>query len=195
MDSLAPLTICGYLWIAWYVVWIAWAFQSKKTRQRESISSRLSYTFILGVAVWLLFFGQHLGGWWHRHIFPATAATGWAAVAIAALGFALTLWARFILGSNWSGNVTIKVGHELIRTGPYRFVRHPIYTGIIVAAAGTTLALDQTRGFVALVLLWLGLTVKRLKEEQFMRQTFGAQYLDYSRTTGAIFPTLLRRNS
>ena len=60
-----------------------------------------------------------------------TAVTGSVAVALTALGFALTLWARYILGSNWSGNVTIKVGHELIRSGPYRFVRHPIYTGII----------------------------------------------------------------
>ena len=190
----SPLTICGYLWIDWYAVWIAWAFQSKKTQQRESIASRMSYTFVLGAAVWLLFFGQRLGGWWHHPVFPATVFTGFAGVAITALGFALTLWARFILGSNWSGNVTIKVGHELIRTGPYRFVRHPIYTGIILAAAGTAIALDQPRGLVALPLLWLGLTLKRLKEEEFMRQTFGAQYVEYARTTGAIFPLLQRRD-
>jgi protein-S-isoprenylcysteine O-methyltransferase Ste14 len=117
----------------------------------------------------------------------------WCAVVLAALGFALTLWARYVLGSNWSGNVTIKVGHELIRTGPYSFVRHPIYSGIILAAAGTTIALDQTSGLIALALLWLGFNIKRLKEEQFMRQTFGAQYSEYSQTTGAIFPSLMRR--
>ena len=186
-------TICGYLWMVWYAVWTAWAFQSKKTQQRESIASRLSYTFILLVAVWLMFFTHQLGPWWHHSIFTATAVTGSVAVALTALGFALTLWARYILGSNWSGNVTIKVAHELIRSGPYSFVRHPIYTGIIVAAAGTAIALDQTRGLIALALLWLGFTIKRLKEENFMRQTFGEQYVEYSRTTGAIFPLLLRR--
>ena len=189
-----PLTICGYLWIVWYLIWIAWAFQSKKTRQRESFASRLSYTSPLMVAVWLLFFARRLGGWWHHPLFPATAFTGWAAVIITSLGFALTLWARFILGSNWSGNVTIKVAHELIRTGPYRFVRHPIYTGIILAAAGTAIALDQSRGLAALALLWFSFTIKRLKEEEFMRQTFGTQYIEYSQNTGAIFPTILRRN-
>jgi len=190
MDAFA---ICGYLWMVWYAVWIAWAFQSKKTQQRESLASRMSYTVILFAAVWLVFFAHRLGPWWHHSIFTATAVTGSVAVALTALGFALTLWARYILGSNWSGNVTIKVAHELIRTGPYRFVRHPIYTGIIVAAAGTAIALDQTRGLIALALLWLGFNIKRLKEEQFMRQTFGEQYAAYSESTGAIFPSLLRR--
>lgn len=188
-------SICGYLWIVWYALWIAWAFQSKKTRERESIGSRLSYTLILFAAVWIGFFGRRFSGWWDSDIFPAAAWAGWLGVAVTALGFAITFWARFILGSNWSGTVTIKVDHELIRTGPYQFVRHPIYSGIMVAAIGTVIAQDHWRGVVALVLLWLGFTVKRLKEEQFMRQTFGAQYIDYARTTGAIFPRLVRRGS
>ena len=194
MDALSPFAICGYLWIAWYAVWGVWAFQSKKTQQRESIASRISYTLFLLAGVWLFLLGRRLGGWWHRPIFPVSAFTGFAGVATAVLGFALTLWARYILGRNWSSNVTIKVGHELIRSGPYRLVRHPIYSGIILAAAGTAIALDQTRGLVALALLWLGFTVKRMKEEEFMRQTFGAQYDDYARSTGAIFPALIRRN-
>jgi protein-S-isoprenylcysteine O-methyltransferase Ste14 len=193
MAASNPLAICGYLWLAWYIVWIVWAFQSKKTQQRESFGSRMSYTVLFGAAIWLLLFGRRLGPWWHRPLFPTTAFTGWLAVALTALGVALTLWARFILGSNWSANVTIKVAHELIRTGPYRFVRHPIYTGVILAAVGTAIALDQWRGVIAVLLLWVSFTIKRLKEEQFMRQTFGDQYIEYSRNTGAIFPALVRR--
>lgn len=190
-----PISICGYLWLAWYLVWLLWAFQSKKTQHRESFASRMSYSVILGLAVWILFFAKDLRGWWHHDVFPASASSGWAGVAITALGFCLTLWARAILGGNWSGNVTVKVAHELVRTGPYRFVRHPIYTGLIAAMAGTALALDQWRGVIAVLLLWVSFTVKRLKEEQFMRQTFGEQYVEYSRTTGAIFPSLPHRNS
>jgi protein-S-isoprenylcysteine O-methyltransferase Ste14 len=186
--------ICGYLWLVWWLAWLVWAFQSKKTRQRESIASRLTYTFIAWLAMYTLLSARGLGSWLRLDVLPYHAWMGWLGVAITALGFVLTLWARFTLGSNWSGTVTIKVDHELIRTGPYRYVRHPIYTGIIIALAGTALARNQWRGVVAVLLLWIAFTIKRLKEEQFMRQTFGAQYTDYAHTTGAIFPLLLRRN-
>jgi len=187
--------ICGYIWTAWWLVWIAWAFQSKKTQQRESIASRVTYTFIAWLAMYLLLSARGLGSWLRMDVSPYRAWMGSLGIAITALGFALTLWARYTLGANWSGIVTIKVDHELVRTGPYRYVRHPIYTRIIIALVGTALARDQWRGILAILLLWLAFTIKRLKEEQFMRQTFGDQYTAYSRTTGAIFPALLRRNS
>jgi len=189
------ITICGYMWMAWVAVWLVWALQSKQTQQHEGIGSRMSYTVFAWASMYLMFFDKHLGGWWPNEILPFRPWMGWAAVAIAALGFAITFWARFTLGSNWSAAVTIKVAHELIRTGPYRWVRHPIYTGAIVAMAGTALAREQWKGVAAVMLLWLSFSIKRLKEEQFMRQIFGAQYIEYSRTTGAIFPMLLRRNS
>jgi protein-S-isoprenylcysteine O-methyltransferase Ste14 len=189
-----PWSICGYLWAAWYVVWIAWAFQSKKTREHEGLASRMSYTPILLLAVWLAC-THRLGGWWSASILPAGLWLDWFGIALVLAGFALTFWARAVLGGNWSGSVTIKVEHELIRTGPYRWVRHPIYTGILTAVAGNALVLNEWRGIISLFLIWIGLTIKRRKEEQFMRQTFGAQYDDYAHRTGAIFPTVLRRHS
>jgi protein-S-isoprenylcysteine O-methyltransferase Ste14 len=172
-----------------------WAFQSKTTKQAETLGSRFSYTLIVWAAGYLVLSRRFIAAFLHHHLFPPQPWIGWLGVAITIVGFAITLWARFTLGSNWSGTVTIKVDHELIRTGPYNYARHPIYTGIIVALMGTALALDQWRGVFAVILLWIGFTIKRLKEEQFMRQTFGEQYTAYSRTTGAIFPALLRRNS
>jgi protein-S-isoprenylcysteine O-methyltransferase Ste14 len=142
----------------------------------------------------LMFFSKNLSGWWHSGVLAYAAWMGWAGVAITVLGFAITFWARFTLGGNWSSSVTIKVEHELVRSGPYRWVRHPIYTGIIVAMAGTAVARDQWRGVVAVALMWVAFTIKRLKEESFMRQTFGAHYDEYSQATGAIFPLLLRRD-
>lgn len=182
------IQICGWLWIAWLIVWLAWAFQSKQTREKETVLSRFSYALPVWLAAYLLFWARTLPGWWNAPIVANRPWFGWLAVVITALGFALAIWARAYLGSNWSGSVTIKVGHELIRTGPYRLVRHPIYTGILIAMFGTALAYDRWRVLVALPILWLAFTIKRLKEEQFMRQTFGAQYDEYARTTGAIFP-------
>ena len=182
------MRICGWLWITWLILWFAWAFQSKKTREKESVLSRLGYMLPVLAAAYLLSYAQKLPGWWNVEIVAYRPWFGWLAVGLTALGFTLAIWARAYLGSNWSGSVTIKVGHELIRTGPYRFVRHPIYTGILIAMFGTALAYDRWRVLVALPVLWLAFTIKRLKEEQFMRQTFGSQYDDYARTTGAIFP-------
>ena len=190
----SPIQICGWLWTIWLAIWLIWAFQSKKTSQKESFLSRLSYGLLVWAALILFFYRGPLPGWLNAPVIAYRSWFGGLAITITALGFAFTLWARAYLGSNWSGNVTIKVGHELIRTGPYRLVRHPIYTGIIVASIGTALAYDRWRCIVALPLLWLAFTVKRLKEERFMRQTFGNQYDDYARTTGAIFPLPLRRS-
>lgn len=186
------ISICACLWVAWIIIWMTWAFQSKQTQQRESLTSRLSYTVIACAAGMSMFSPGGLGSWGHSLLMPYRHWMDWLATTITTLGFAITLWARAILGGNWSSSVTIKVSHELVRSGPYRWVRHPIYTGLIIAMAGTAIARDQWRGIVAVVLLWIAFTIKRLKEEQFMRQTFGPKYAEYTRTTGAIFPRLLR---
>ena len=185
---MSAFVICGDLWTVWWLSWVALAFRTKKTLQRESFGSRLSYTLFAFAAIWILFFGRHLGGNWGAEVLPDWPWIRWLGIGITVLGFAVTYWARWTLGRNWSSNVTVKVGHELIRTGPYRFVRHPIYTGMMIAFAGTVMALNQWRGVAAWVLLWISFTIKRMKEEEFMRETFGAQYDDYARSTGAIFP-------
>jgi protein-S-isoprenylcysteine O-methyltransferase Ste14 len=148
----------------------------------------MSYTLILWVSIYLMFFAGLMGGWWQRHLVPPSPMLQWAGAAVTAVGFGISIWARSVLGGNWSGTVTVKVEHELIRKGPYRWVRHPIYTGLMVAMIGTAMARDRWRGVVAVAVMWVALTVKRLKEERFMRQTFGAQYDEYKRSTGAIIP-------
>jgi protein-S-isoprenylcysteine O-methyltransferase Ste14 len=192
--DLTPYVICVYLWSAWWLSWLALAFGSKRTRRRETPASRISYTLVAWLGLWLMFFARHLGSSLLAAIFPHRTWTGWMGVAITLSGFGITYWARAILGRNWSANVTIKEGHDLIRTGPYRFIRHPIYTGLILAASGTALALDQYRGLLAVFVLWISFTIKRLKEEQFMRQQFGAQYIEYAHATGAILPKLRIHN-
>jgi len=186
------IRICDYLWLTWLIIWLLWAFQSKQTRQKESLASQIAYRLPILAFVALMIYARHYNGsFWASPVIPWQPWLGPLAVSLTAAGFAFTIWARAYLGSNWSGTVTIKVGHELIRTGPYRFVRHPIYTGIMVAFLGTALAWNQWCAVAAIPLFWLSFTIKRLKEEQFMRQTFGSQYDDYTRTTGAIFPLKL----
>jgi protein-S-isoprenylcysteine O-methyltransferase Ste14 len=108
------------------------------------------------------------------------------AVTTAGLGFAV--WARIYLGSNWSGIAMVKVGHELIRTGPYRWVRHPIYSGLILALAGTAITVGRLQTFLGPPILYLGFKYKSLIEERLMTETFGNAYEEYRQTTGAIVP-------
>ena len=99
--------------------------------------------------------------------------------------------ARFFLGRNWSGIVTIKQGHTLVRKGPYRFVRHPIYTGLLLAIFGTALAIGEIRALIGAGLVFALFVHKISLEESFMTEQFGADYADYRRNVKALIPFVL----
>ena len=182
--------VCGYLWLAWLAIWMLLAIRTKRTQSREGISSRLSYMVLTVAAFFLMFSADAPRSWLRIPLFSASHWTQSLAVAITAAGLGFALWARAYLGTNWSGTVTVKVGHQLVRTGPYRWVRHPIYFGMVLAMFGTALERNQVRGLVAVVLLYAGFKVKSRIEERAMSNTFGAEYDEYSRSTGAILPRL-----
>ena len=98
----------------------------------------------------------------------------------------MALWARWHLGTNWSATVTHKEGHELIRTGPYRSIRHPIYTGIMLAMIGSAVALGQVRGLIGAAILWLAFYVKARREESFLAQEFGERFTEHAQRTGML---------
>ena len=95
------------------------------------------------------------------------------------------------LGRNWSRSVTIKEGHELITTGPYGVVRHPIYTGILTGFLGMAIAISQVRGFIVVVLVFFAFWLKLSMEEKWIRSQFGETYAAYARQTAALVPYLL----
>lgn len=180
------MSICGCLWMAFAVLWLVWALRTKPTQMRESVGSRLTYTVVTAVAFYIMFSGDVPREWMRIRLFPREPWIAALGVALTAAGLALSIWARAYLGTNWSGTVTVKVGHQLVRTGPYRWVRHPIYSGLLLAMIGTALARRQVRGLVAVILLWVGFAIKSRIEERFMAATFGAEYNEYRQATGAI---------
>lgn len=184
------MLICEYLWVAFFVVWVIWGFKTKATQHREGLSSRLSYTILTVAGYFLMFSGDVPREYLRARLFTPTIWTDAFGIAITVAGIAFAIWARIYLGGNWSSDVTVKVDHQLVRSGPYRFVRHPIYTGLITALIGTGLARDQVRGAIAVVLAYAGFKIKSLIEERTMTSTFGEQYGEYSRSTGAIVPRL-----
>ena len=174
------------------MVWFIGACRTKRTQQRADFISRLSYGIPVLVAFALMFADSDSVSlsWLVVPIFHSNTVLAATGVTLTALGVAFAIWARLYIGQNWSSAVTIKVGHQLIRTGPYGWVRHPIYSGILLAMLGTALVRRQPRGVIAFLLLWLAFLLKSRMEERFMRQAFGPEYDDYIRSTGALVPRI-----
>jgi protein-S-isoprenylcysteine O-methyltransferase Ste14 len=127
-------------------------------------------------------------GWLGMRFVPDSPAVALTGLGLTIAGCLFAIWARLILGSNWSGRATIKSGHELITSGPYKLARHPIYSGLIVAVVGTALAGGEWRGILAVVLILLALFVKIGQEERLMVQAFPQEYSAYRQRVKALIP-------
>jgi len=123
-----------------------------------------------------------------ERIIPPALPTLYTGIALTWLGVAFAVWARSNLGQNWSGRVTVKVDHQLIQSGPYAFVRHPIYSGLLLANIGAVLFIGRWRCLLALVIFLAEISRKAAKEEGLMVTEFGEKYEDYRRRTGFLFP-------
>src|SRR5579885_488495 len=137
MMAASPFVLARDLWVLFGVYWLVAALKRKQTKKRESSGQRLAYVVPLILAFILLAEPWMSRGWLGARLFPCSETAAWIGLALVAAGVALAFWARWHLGANWSGSVTLKEGHELIRTGPYRAIRHPIYTAILLAIAGS----------------------------------------------------------
>ena len=123
-----------------------------------------------------------------------TPKADWARAAgasVCVVGLLMTLWARCTLGGNWNSAVTFKQGHELIRTGPYRLVRHPIYTGLLVMALGTALDFGQLRCWLALPLIAAAFWIKLKREEKLLLRHFPDEYPAYQEQVKALVPFVI----
>jgi protein-S-isoprenylcysteine O-methyltransferase Ste14 len=184
--------LSGYLWFGFALVWMLWAIRTKPTERRESKLSRLSYALLLPPGFYLLFARRVPIHWLNAQVLPDVAWVREAAVALTAAGLLFAIWARLYLGTNWSGTVTVKVGHELVRSGPYRWVRHPIYSGLLLASLGTAAERGEVRGLIAIAFIYAGFWMKLRTEERFMADVFGSKYAEYKRDTGALIPRVIR---
>jgi len=181
--------LIGALWLAWLAYWVIAAGMAKPVERRETPLSRAIHVVPLTAGAVLMAW-PHPPHWLSARFVPPGALTEWLGTAILAAGLAFATWARMHLGGNWSGTVTLKQDHELIRSGPYRFVRHPIYTGLLFALLGTALSLGEWRGLVALGLIAAAFARKMRIEEQFMRENFGDAYGRYRAEVPALIPFL-----
>jgi protein-S-isoprenylcysteine O-methyltransferase Ste14 len=190
MNSIADLwrVLIPGLWLLWIIGWSLAAIGIKRAQWRESrrqaVYNRLPV--VLGMLLMMVPRGP-LGILAWRIVPNGVEAPLWGVVLTAA-GLLFAGWARWHLGGNWSGAVTVKQDHTLIVGGPYRWVRHPIYTGMTAALFATALAIGTARAFVGAALILVGFVIKLQVEEARMRETFPAEYDDYCRHTARLIP-------
>ena len=189
-----PLDVSGAIQAVWVTVGIVWAigaFVTKTTKRMEAPGPRSVHIALVAAAFFLLFSTRARLGPLVWRFMPESHASAYAGLALTVAGAALAIWARVFLGGNWSSSVTIKENHKLVRTGPYAVVRHPIYSGFLLAMAGTAIALGEARGLLALILAFLAWRLKSRVEEGFMIEQFGAEYEEYERQVKALIPFVL----
>lgn len=175
------------IWLTWLGYWWYSAKDVKRTRVPEPFSSQVRHRtpVILGV---LLF---AVPGLWpealSRRFVPAAPIVPVLGTVVLATGLCFSVWARRHLGRNWSSQVVVKEDHALVRTGPYRLVRHPIYTGILLGFFGMALAIGQWRALAGFFCFVISFGIKSRLEEARMRETFPS-YEQYRRETRALIP-------
>jgi protein-S-isoprenylcysteine O-methyltransferase Ste14 len=190
MMNLTPWTANSIAWGVFCAYWLISSLRVKRTKIAENVSERLSTVLVLIPAVLLLFTRRLDVGPLRLRVVADESWIAWSGVVVTAVGVAFAIWARYCIGQFWSARVTLKEGHRLIRSGPYRFVRHPIYTGMFFGTVGTALIVGNWGAVLGVLLMLAAHSLKALREEALLITEFGEEYAAYRRSTGFLFPRL-----
>jgi len=175
-------------WNAFFLYFAIGMFRVKRTRTAEAPASRLPHLILMISAAGLLFTTRFRVGLLGSRFIPENIWVQYAGMMLTSLGVSIALWARYSLGEFWSSKVVVKENHQLVRSGPYAYVRHPIYTGMLLAGAGTVLFIGEWRGILALLLAATAQVGKARREESLMKAEFGDQYKEYRERSGFLMP-------
>ena len=189
--QVAHYSLVPALWVIWAIYWCIAARGVKPVERRESVASRLGHALPLAAAALLFFIVPSTPAWLGERFLPSGTAVYLGGVGLVVAGLLLCVWARVALGGNWSGTVTLKQNHEIVRAGPYRRIRHPIYTGLLLMFLGSAIALGEWRGLLALAIAFAALWRKLKLEERWLGERFGAAYAAYRECSSALIPLIL----
>ncbi len=177
-------------WLIFLAIWLAAAAQTKSTAEPACWRDQLSYRLPFAVTIVLLLASSRIPVL-AIQIVSSTPATHFLAASFCVIGLVFAIWARAALGSNWSSAVTFKQSHELITGGPYRFVRHPIYTGVLLMLLGSALMQARLGSIAGLAFGVAGMWLKLQREETLLLAHFRSEYTAYRARTKALIPFVL----
>jgi protein-S-isoprenylcysteine O-methyltransferase Ste14 len=186
--KVTPTELIFASWLLFGGYWLFAALGAKKAAKKENLPERFAHILIAVVGFCLLNANDPRLGVLNRHFLPQESWIAWMGAVLTLLGVLFAIWARYTIGREWSGEVQIKENHQLIRTGPYAHIRHPIYTGILLALAGTAATIGQYRAILGVALFLIGFVRKAKKEESFLAREFGPAFDAHRRHTGFFLP-------
>jgi protein-S-isoprenylcysteine O-methyltransferase Ste14 len=188
MTQALLLRILGYLWAAFGVYWVVVGMKGARARTEEHGLYRFGRLSVLAITFSLLFWSRASIGVLGRRVIPASLPIAYAGFGAVLVGIATAIWARIHLGKYWSDKVVLKVEHRLVRSGPYAYLRHPIYSGVLLGVLGTALVLGEVRGALAFVLLLTNYAIKAKREDQILAANFPEEFREHSRQAGFLLP-------
>ena len=182
--------VIGGCWLIFGIYWLVTAVTTKAVAERKTFSSSLPYRILVILGGFLLW-DPRLPRPLNLELTPQTDQLQMIAAIVCVCGLFITLWARWTLAGNWSSDVTFKKDHELIKKGPYRFVRHPIYTGLLIMSVAVALEYGRLRCWLGPVAWGIGLWIKLNQEEALLLQHFPNEYPAYRRQVKALVPFII----
>ena len=190
MSTLISWNTVATLWAAWVLYWFLSAWRVRRTGRGESTGQRFLTAAVLGVGGFLIFARSSGLGPLDRRFLPNDPIVKAGAMVLIVTGLGISVWARRHIGQFWSARVMLKENHQLIQSGPYARVRHPIYSGILLAMIGTGLFVGEWRATFGVLLVFLAHGWKARREEALLAGQFGASYEEYRKRTGSLLPRL-----
>jgi protein-S-isoprenylcysteine O-methyltransferase Ste14 len=178
--------------VAWAWLGARWAAPSKGVHSGEFKWYRSFRLLVLAGVFALLFWSATAVGFLATRFVPDIPTPGLAGFIAAITGMALALWSRFALGKYWSDKVIVQAEHQLIRTGPYSCMRHPLYSGVLLAVLGTAVLLGEIRGLLSFAVLLVNYAIKAKREERILAERFGSDFELHVRSTGFLLPRFRR---
>lgn len=190
MGIRTALLINAALWAIWFVYWLIAARNAKAMQWREPLRRQWLHGGLALLGTLILTVPRLTPPLLHARFLGDPLLFAILGTMITAVGHGIAIAARVQLAGNWSAAVEIKQDHALIRRGLYRYVRHPIYSGVLLALLGSTIAIGQWRDLIGFALLLVSLLLKARHEEERLRIAF-ADYDRYAAQTAALIPFLI----